>query len=369
MDFLTFFSEHIGPLLLWLSKLEINVTAIQLIQAAGTCVAACVSMYGAYKAWKYAEKRLGRRLDEFLNNEEEKIKEARLAIREAREGRSPAARSLPTIFSNDELQNALKLICKGRSDRAKDMLDEALARSQERADLALAKCELHTKQLAMIHHLLGAIADEQGETQEALYHFKRALDADPNDVDALEYAGFQFVKQGNPAQALIEFGKLEEIARLTNEPLLLAQALRNIGMAYEAPPLFSHANAVSYYRWAVEAFPKDGPPLEFAKLHECRGLANIRAENTNQATRSLIAALAGYEALVRRNGDVGVAAKEGRDRVTRALRRLQQLQNSPNGAIGSVSAALTEFAQLPVLSGLLRQQQPAQQSPDGERPN
>ena len=65
--------------------------------------------------------------------------------------------------------------------------------------------QLHTTQTATSHLFLGAIAATKLEHGAALKHFQDALEIDPHDLEAMEYAGQQLLKLGHPEAALEYF--------------------------------------------------------------------------------------------------------------------------------------------------------------------
>lgn len=360
MEFFDLYGQYIGPLLLSLSKIQINITAIQLIQVTAAIIGACVSVFGAYKAWRYAEKRLGIRLEEFLEKEQARLLEARKVARAIRSGREEEYRLSSPIFSNDELMSALSLVGKKDFDNARASLDEALHRSRERASLAQDSAELHMKQQAMSHLLLGAIADAGGDHQSALEHFQLALELDPNDVEALEYAGLQYFKLGNHRQALDEFSKMETIARVTDDRLMPAQALKYCGQCYEQLSTPLHAKANAAYKEAICIFPRSGPQLLLAELNERRGVVNIRLGNLPLARRSLKDGLTLAVRYERRQ--VNQTGKAPVGLATRILAVLDGLEHQ--------HLAHRERDEQNRANGLSsRQQQLPQQPPNGERPN
>ncbi|WP_072390823.1 hypothetical protein [Hyphomicrobium sp. CS1BSMeth3] len=370
MEFFDLYGQYIGPLLLSLSKIQINVTAIQLIQIGLASIGACVSIFGAYKAWRYAEKRLGRRLDEFLDHEEEKLLQAREAIRAIRDKRNTPVSGRPKIFTNGELVTVLKLIGGQRYGAAKDALHETLARTHERAELARRKEDLHSHQRAMAHLLLGAIADAENDHQTALIHFQSALDIDEDDVEALEYVGLQFLKLGNARQALVVFSQLEAKARARGTHLLVAQALRNCGLAYEALPNPQYQNANNCYKAAIDEFPKSGAALELAHLHELRGFVNVKRSRPRRAYDSLTHALTTYSALEHQGGEHSVKAREGVARVLPAVQELQLLLNGTNdGDVDNDDFTVDASADRAATSPLTEQQHIPNQPSNGISPN
>jgi len=367
MEFFDLYGRHLGELIAWLSKPETSVPAIKLIQAFAALLGATVSVLGFYKAWKYAEKRLGKRLDEFLEQEEQKLNSSRETVRAIREGHSVAASARPKLFSNGELQSALKLIGKRRFSAAKASLVDTLSQTRQRSELADRKSALHSRQRAVTHLLLGALADAESDHQTAMIHFQSALEIDEEDAEALEYIGFQYLRLGNAPQALAAFQGLEELAASKGEALLKAKAAYFCGMAIESLPNPQLLNANQAYARAIASFPQNGPQLELARIHESRGLVAARLGFHVLANAQLMHALARY-AEHERIHSRGKKPKEptGTERVIEALHRLQQSNAGATDGDGSGNGDGNGASQ-PQLP--LSQQQPPDQLPDGERPN
>jgi tetratricopeptide (TPR) repeat protein len=366
MDFVSEYAENIGELLTWLSNPNSSIPVVTLLQAIAAVLGATISILGFYKAWRYAESRLGERLKGFLAREEEKLAVARLEVKRMRGERSAVRHARPKLFSNHELRQALRHVRTRRFTSAETLLNDALLRTKEREDLAFGQTELHKKQRAMAHLLLGAIADAKNDHQSALTHFQTAYDIDGNDVEALEYVGMQLMKMGNAAQALLEFVKLKDIAVARGDALLTAHAYRNCGLAHEALAVPSTFNANFAYKDAIEAFPANGPVMEIAYIHELRGNANIKLRYWPLANTSLMQALQRYSQVhLAGNGEKDEAAA-GAKRIQEALVTLKNLQNAtaltplvPNG--GTTAPAVSAMFSL-------ADQPSTQQAPDSERP-
>jgi tetratricopeptide (TPR) repeat protein len=267
----------------------------------------------------------------------------------------------------------LKLVLKSLGKRfrtpAKSALKEAISRTEERSRLAHKKEELHLKERGLAHLLLGTIADAEHDHQAALIHFQSALELNPEDAEALEYVGFQYLKLGNATEALAAFAKLEEFARNRGNLLLQAQAHRYCGTAYEKLPIPRLGNANNSYGAAIAIFPHDGPQIELARIYECRALVSMELGYRRQANECLMHALARYaehERLQKRRQP----DQSGTARILAALKKLEEL----NGAAMTASVSdgndgsAIEGALQPLLPTLGQQQSPDQAS-NGERPN
>jgi tetratricopeptide (TPR) repeat protein len=332
MDFLDPYLKDVSSLLNWLSKFETNITALQVLQGIAAVLAIILSIIGIHKAWRFAERRLGDRLIEYLNIEDAKLAEARGVARAIRDQRSTRGLIGQALFSNHELQRALRVISRRAFNRGKNYeaaemaLEEALDASILRSKVAHEKLGVHERQRAAAHLLLGALADARGKHQSALGHFLQALDLNEQDVEALEYAGHQHLKLGNADQALALFLRLKEIARSTGNALLLAQAARSCGQAHQKDNALGNAN--QQYLDAINSFPPNGPQLELAYIYELKGLVGIDLNFHVQAYDCLMQALARYVAHERaQRGDTPTEASAS-ERVIAALNSLQQARQT-----------------------------------------
>lgn len=335
MDFFAEYADQIGGFLSWASNPETSIPLVKLLQALAALVGAAISAMGFYKAWRFAERRLGRRLTEFIDQEESRLVEARASARELRSSQSAARSAAPQIFTNSELKEALKQFHRGRFKKAEGHLLESLARTEAREAMAQEKVSLHGRQRATANLLLGAIADHNRDHQKALAHFQAALAFDDRDLEALEYVALQNLKLGNSVQALSQFTSLASSANSAGMKLLEARALLNCGKAHESLPTPSYFNANIAYRDALTAFPQGSPALDVAYVHELRGRANMKLRNRNQANASLMDALTRYSRLEHTGGVSAKEAKEGVQRIHQALAELQAIAIGPqlgNGA-------------------------------------
>ncbi len=338
MEFLYEYAEPISDFLTWASSPDASIPVVKLLQGLAATVGALISALGFYKAWRFAESRLGKRLTEFLDIEEQKLVEARQVVRDFRNQRSAVSPTATKLFTSPELGKALKHLRKRRWAKAKTILDNTVEKTRSREKIARKKASLHEKQTAMAYLLLGAIADSDGDHQSALAHFYSALEIDPQDAEALEYLGLQLMKLGEPRQAIEQFERLASIAENRKDGLLHSHALRNQGLAYEKflpEPKFWNANIA--YRDAIDVFPEDGSRYDLAYIHELRGLANMQLRNNSPlAHRSLMNALAIYSRLEHSNSPDSANATKGAKRIHDLMKDLENIQNGgpqePEGA-------------------------------------
>lgn len=373
MEFLNEYADHIGEFFTWISNPDSTVPVVKLLQAFAAVIGALVTTLGAVKTWKYAESRLGDRLTEFLEREEEQLAIARKAVADLHSHRIARKRDEPVLFSNRELNLALKQLKKRRFSAAETLLTEALKRTQEREEKAQEKASLHGRQKAIAHLLLGTIADNGHKNDEALAHFKAALEIDETDVQALEYSAVQLLKLGHAEQAREEFEKLVTLAQSSGDALVEANALRGIGKTWEHPaPRPSPSNANSAYKEAIAVFPDDGPILDLAYIHELRGLANLQLPNNRpQTSRSLTDALVRYTRLEHGSGRDAKEGAEGVKRINAAFERLAQSGSAvvvPQDGGATISSTPPAARALMGLGKYLGNQS-GKRPASGERPN
>jgi len=135
----------------------------------------------------------------------------------------------------------------------------------------------------MAHNDLGALLLQMGRLDEAIAHFRRALEISPNLIEAYNNLGMALMRSGRTEEALAEYNRA-----LVLEPddadtqIALGAALRQIGRAGEAIPHFEKAlsarpndanaqnnlanalldsgraaQAAAHYRKALEAQPEN----------------------------------------------------------------------------------------------------------------
>lgn len=350
MDYFGEYAEQIGEFFTWISNPDSTIPVVKLLQGFAAVIGALVTAIGAYKTWRYAEGKLGERLSEFLEREEKQLALARRAVSELHGLRSARKHDQPVLFSNRELNQALKQVRRRKFAAAQTLLTDALKRTEDRASKATEKAALHNKQRAMAHLLLGTIADSERRNDDALVHFQSALELDPSDLQALEYSAVQLLKLGHAEPARDEFDKLVQLAKLSSDSQLEARAWRGVGQTWEPPcSKPSPSNANSAYLRAITAFPDNGPPLDIAYLHELRGMANIQlANNRQQASRSLREALVRYTRVSHSSGRDAKEGAEGVVRVNKALADLLLQQSAAGVSVPLPLPATIDAAPPPV---------------------
>ena len=331
MEFLDQFGSQISQLFLHLSHLIEFVGGQTIAVTVGTLAqvtAALIGAYGLWKAWRFAEIRIGQRLIEYLDREEERLNAVRSELYQALRNQDLPVIGKHKIYSNTEMNAALKKFkwARNGNNGAREKLKRTSEVTKIKESVAKKKVMIHEQQRALTNLLQGAICDATGDHEQALGHFKAALDVDENDAVALEYAGIQLIKRGEPQLAIEHFKKLEVVARTQKNMLLVAHAYRNIGNAWEAESLEKFGNANNAYISAIKAFPSDGPTFDLGSIHEMRGRANLKLGNYTQAKESFVDAIAKYSPTIENGGKNSKEAAEGRQRVNKLLAELRNNQ-------------------------------------------
>lgn len=313
------------------SGVEPTSPMVDFLRGVAATLAALVSAYSIYKAWRYAEKRLGLRLNEFIDKEEDKLAVVRDNIRLYRVRHGTLFEGDMNIYTDGELNEILARFKNNRVFKIEQKLEKALQKSLVREDKARKKVALHREQRAVAHLLLGARLVRRGEHLDALTQFKNALLLNPNDLEALDYAGHQHIRLGEPDQARQIFQNIIDItdSKLETagpgdelEPIQLVQsrAYRSLGLAYEALDNPENLNAYNAYTSAVEIFPETyGPLIDLADMHLLRGQVALKQGFTKAAPASLNLALDRFERIERQGGEFRAMAIRGQELVAKAL--------------------------------------------------
>lgn len=200
--------------------------------------------YAIVKAYKFAESRLQYRLQDFLDREEKRLKDAREQLRLIVE-RPAAGRPFRTpMFLVPAMKRVVRELGWGsyflppqlpyvdfQIGQSIDQLEKQVKLSSERQDHLVS-------QLATAHLLKGALlaADasknhhsgqpDRAGLSAALNHFREALKADANDVEALEYASQMHVLLGDDLAAEAQLNHLLSLVPPHGKSLSRARALR-----------------------------------------------------------------------------------------------------------------------------------------------
>ena len=218
----------------------------------------------------------------------------------------------------------------GYGKAALNDLEGATRISADQARLSQEQSGQHKEWQALAHLLLGTraaskqisdINDRNAARSEALGHFEKALEINPKDPEAIEYAGMMLLELANPSGALRRFEELINI-RQAEGGLNLARAYRLQATAYENLPNPSYSNANVALINALRYLP-DVPAIQRALTHEHHALVRTKMTNANiVANTSLQHALTIYQSI--REVPEG---KGGLDRVNAAIAALNRLQS------------------------------------------
>ena len=314
---------QLNTLIPYITNPESTIPVFRLVQFLLAVFGGIITAIGFYKSWRFAERRIGSRLDEFLDKERAKLKCVRQSIRHARGEAGSIYTDEGKIRTNGDLRFALNNIRRNSLFNIEEELTRAIKVTSIREELAREKLDLHEKQRAIAYILLGAQAEDKGRFHEALSYFERALEIDGKDVEALEYSGVQLMKLGDPSGALNHFKTLEQLAG-DSDLLMNARSLRLQGQAYALPPLEQVGNSNTAYRKAIKAFPKSGPLLEIAFIHELRGDVNLKFNppQITQAKKSYSSALSRYSQLMELKNEQEEEARVGVAQINKKLAKL-----------------------------------------------
>lgn len=123
---------------------------------------------------------------------------------------------------------------------------------------------------ARAHYSLGAILDARGQREEAIAHFRRALEINPYSLKAHNNLGVALANLGRTEEAIAHFRKALEVRADFPE------ANNNLGFMLAVRGRTQEA--IAHYRRALEAKPS------FAEAHNHLGLALLSLGRTEEAT-------------------------------------------------------------------------------------
>jgi tetratricopeptide (TPR) repeat protein len=279
-------------------------------------------VYGIYQAYLHAERRIHRLLDRYFSREQQKLSGARSSILRAIERAHKTHPVVEPIFSNRELRLAVRSLRLGRHDKASTHLKKIGSLAEARRANIEKYRRLHTAQTATSHLFLGAIAASKSDHGGALKHFQDALQVDPNDLEAMEYAGQQYLKLGHPEAALQHFLRMRDQAQQTQDPRQEMRALRHCGLAYQSFALPQWAESRRVLLQAEKLVPKVLDPLDAAFTLEWLGRVRKQLKGYRRAKDSFA------DALVRYSASTEAEAAEGAARVRKEIGEINALQTT-----------------------------------------
>lgn len=306
-----------------------SVDGAKFLSAIAAFVTILSGGYGFLKAYRYGERQIGYRLAEFLAKEEKRLAEARQTLGTLVQRPNPSQNPELSVFPRRALKRSLRRMGWGMLG-TEDNVAAAATRCEQQATLARRQTIIHEKEQALSYLLLGAIADAQSDHAGAFAEFEKALRLDEEDVEALEYAGLQLLKLGNPIGASEYFGKLAAIAASRGDQSLAARAYQQQALAYEQRTNLVQANSLLVS--AISAFPMNADPLELAFAHEQHGRVRKKARYNN-ANQSLQRALVLFSGL-----NTTMEGRKGVERINQAIKELNdqaaqqdRVDGPPNG--------------------------------------
>lgn len=306
-------------------------------------IPALPASYGIYVKWRNSGYRLVDRLEEFLESQDKHIEDSRNKLAALVATPSPVRPLDKPAINARSLNRTIRKLNWGYGRAASNELRGVTHVIEQQARLAKQQNEQHQKRHALAQLLLGARcasrnasnANERNAARaEALAHFEKALEIDPNDALAIEYSGMMLLELSNPAGALDYFDKLVEL-RKEDGGDQLARAHRLQATAYECLPQPMYGNANSALISAVKAISPDST-IERALTHEQHAAVRMKLETFGVANGSLQSALKIYLSL--RNTAEG---REGLDRVNAAINELNRKQYGANHVDGGATNADT----------------------------
>jgi tetratricopeptide (TPR) repeat protein len=279
-------------------------------------------VYGIYQAYVHAERRIHLLLDRYFSREQEKLASARRCVLAAIVAAHRTRPVTEPIYSNRELRLAVRSLRLGNYDRATLRLRKVGSLADQRRKNIEKYRELHTRQTATSHLFLGAIAAAKLDHATALKHFQDALEVDPQDLEAMEYAGQQLLKLGHPEAALEYFNEMRRRAQAIKDPRQEMRALRHCAQAYQSYAQPQWTDARRMLLAAELLVPKVLDPLDAGFTLECLGSIRKHLRSYRKAKDSLA------DALVRYSASRSPEAIEGSTRVGGMIAEINALQST-----------------------------------------
>jgi hypothetical protein len=271
-------------------------------------VAVASGGYAIYQKWHYAGRNLHLRLQEFLQQEEKRLRAADDELDKNAERPGPARPFQSPIFPDGTLGPVLRKMAWGtptlttlhwsRIRRAEREVQRASKELEEQLALWESRKKDYQRRLVQAHLVKGAMAaaraakikargrDDREHNQAALTEFERAMNVDPTQTEplALEFAAHQRVRLGDYSGAVQDFGKLAQWAETASNPMLRSRALKFQAEIHECRNE-SQPNvhvATRLLNTAIQIFPTpltQTEIIEAAELREAQG--RIRSKESN----------------------------------------------------------------------------------------
>ena len=170
------------------------------------------STYGAWTAFRYSKSQIAKRLAEYLNDHEKNVDEARqLVVQHLRNDR-PMDRK-PEIEIHQRIESAIKLVARGHKEDAERELERFALVLSHSSEVGRRHADLAKKQAATIFVFTGLIAQKRGETGPARSAWLKALDHNPQDVEAIRGLGELALAEGREPEARKLFEEAQDLAQ------------------------------------------------------------------------------------------------------------------------------------------------------------
>lgn len=204
----------------------------QVLEQHGQAIVGLLGLsFGIVKWWRYREQILHKRLKEYLNESDTRLKLGERLVLDALNRPGPSAPISDPLFANAQLRNVLRERNWDRTTLAMNVessadwqLTQAIDKIQRQIEAAESSIQSLKQQFATAHILKGAIAASVAERSpsKALERNRSALDAfrvalqvggHRGDCIAKELEAHQLRKLGYSTEALSAYGDLAELAK------------------------------------------------------------------------------------------------------------------------------------------------------------
>jgi predicted Zn-dependent protease len=164
--------------------------------------------YKIYERWTTREARHLSLLHEYLDKEEKEISSRRREVLTSIGLSHHSYLTDQKLDVGDEIDDAVKLLDRGRPDRAEARLKELLKKIQNNANILERRINDLKKHERSVNIFLAAIADNSGNIDSGLSYISDALLSDNRDLDALRFKGLLLMQKGELSLAEQTFDKL-----------------------------------------------------------------------------------------------------------------------------------------------------------------
>lgn len=303
---------------------------------AGT-ITAIATLYKLHERWATREQRRLDMLHEYVDKEEKNITEKRKAVLAGIQAVQACYLEEKKFDVGAEIDEAIKLLDKGRPDRAVGRLAELSKKLDANAAILERRASDLRKHMASVQIFMAALADADGDPAKGLGYVTQAIQNDAYDADALKYQGLLYLNKAAPANSGEPWHQLDLDAAERSFDRL--RQYSNGSAAYRADAYLG-LGSVALQRGA-EAYdeaerrlnnalqnlnslpPAEQDQLTRAHVHQQLGTLFRKTDwgkaNIATATDHFEKALAALNKIQKRRG---IAAKRHRD-VTQALHELR----------------------------------------------